>query len=329
MNRPEHSTLPPCPCREIAALSYRIEQLFNQLMISPSQLKVEMVESVVLELMAHTRNDPDAMIGITQLRTDIKYSITRAIQNTVFSLLVSDTIEWFDETRKRSLCCAALTEQISLYPVRDRLNSQKKGLSPWQCQLIERYPQRAVKILIALGVTDQRWLHTVGGHLSEAQEEGESSCEIAILSIVSRYGAMISRRGPRPPRSGKEAAVALLADRLTEREREIAVELTQRIGAYPPGTIVELDSGEVAVVTHHSAKEGVIKVASICDQQGERLNSPTLRELHDSSAQIKQPLHLDWGRHLNVELLWNNRTASPEGALFENLAAPTTGYNHA
>jgi HD-GYP domain-containing protein (c-di-GMP phosphodiesterase class II) len=69
-----------------------------------------------------------------------------------------------------------------------------------------------------------------------------------IAGIADSYDAMISRRPWAAPRSSFAAMRELqkLAD--TRFQREMVEQFMQAIGSFPPGTLVELNTGEVAVV---------------------------------------------------------------------------------
>ena len=69
---------------------------------------------------------------------------------------------------------------------------------------------------------------------------------VRILGTVDRYAALIS---PRKTRSGRSAAESL---QILQQDQQYADEvkqaLTEVVGTYPPGTYVQLDNGEIAVV---------------------------------------------------------------------------------
>ncbi|MBT3309201.1 MAG: hypothetical protein HOL04_10780 [Gammaproteobacteria bacterium] len=308
--------------QEVTTLAYQIERLFNQLMISPNTLTAEKIQSVTQSLIEQTRAHPNAIIGTVHLRTDIKYSVIRAIQNTIFALLVSDQMEWFDEARTLSLCCAALTEHISLYPIRDQLNHQQEGLSPWQCKIIKSYPQKAIRILISIGVNDQRWLHTIGGDSSKE----EASCETSILTVVNRYGAMISERGKRKPMGGQEATQTLLSEPSPPPlEVKIGAMLVNILGIYPPGTAVQLHNGETAIVTCKKTIGEPTAVMSVCDVNGKQLKTPIFRDIRQPDYHIEHSITLDWTRHLNIDLFWNSSMESPSNEALFQLSPRVTG----
>ncbi len=307
------------PEQEIEQLIYRIDHLFGLLILGPNNHTdlVSEIGLLVEALIQQTHTNPDAMLGIVHLRTDFKYSVIRAIQNTLFALLVSERMEWFDPSRTHSLCCAALTEQISLYPIRDTLSEQAGGITPWQMQIIEQYPQKAVRLLLSIGVTDPRWIHAVGAQGEIAPPATEVSTEITILSIVNRYGALISSRGERPPSPREEIEENLLQHYPTELEQKIISILLERVGPYPPGTAVELTNGEIAIVTRHTPKHAHPQVSTICDAEGVQLKRPQPRDSNDPQYGILRAIQPDWMQHLNAALLWGEEESTPDATLFE------------
>jgi hypothetical protein len=76
-----------------------------------------------------------------------------------------------------------------------------------------------------------------------------------IMGIVDSYDAMTSSRPYAPGRSPHEAINELYRQRGTLFQPELVEQFIQNCGIYPTGTLVELSSGQVAVITEvHSLK---------------------------------------------------------------------------
>ena len=187
--------------RKIESLVQRIDDAFTRYMVHGVDISRDLI-ILSSDLEFYTRHHPDALIGIVHLHTDIKYSVIRAIQNTVLSILISIRLKW-EADRITSLARAALSENIGLYPLQDELCKQESELEPWQRKMIQQHPKNAIKILIGMGIRDQVWLRTVGFHHERMDGSGYMNGlvgetipeEARILAITDRYGAMITPRG--------------------------------------------------------------------------------------------------------------------------------------
>lgn len=69
-----------------------------------------------------------------------------------------------------------------------------------------------------------------------------------VVSIVDAYDAITSRRCYSEPRASAEALKILYEHSGTQFDQKLVVKFIECIGIYPPGSLVEMDSGEVGVV---------------------------------------------------------------------------------
>jgi len=297
---------------QIESLVYRVDIAFNNFILNGWNLMQE-TQAIALELIHHLNQDPDAMIGIAHLRSDLKYSVIRPIQNAIFSVLIAQRLQWKEE-RIVSLACAALTENIGLYPLQDDLCKQSAGLLEWQQEMVRLHPKQSAKMLITMGVKDRIWLNTIGFHHEKVDgsgylnglQGGKIPSEARILSIADRYGAMISYRGARKPGTPKKIMRAFITSEHEAYDHELSRHLIAEIGVYPPGATVTLDNGEVAIVIKRQSDRTHPLIYAVADPDGERFDSPQPRDTRIPAYRIKEVVFLEWIRELNVDLLWGS-----------------------
>lgn len=310
---------------QIESLVYRVDIAFNNFILNGWNL-VQETQAIALELIHHLNQSPDAMIGITHLRSDLKYSVIRPIQNTIFSVLMAQRLQW-KEDRILSLACAALTENIGLYPLQDDLCKQSGGLLEWQQEMVRLHPKQSAKMLITMGVKDRIWLNTIGFHHEKMDGSGylnglqgsKIPSEARILSIADRYGAMISYRGTRKPGTPKTIMRAFISSKRGEYDHEFSQHLIAEIGVYPPGATVTLDNGEIAIVIKRQSDRTHPLIYAVADRDGNRFDPPQPRDTRISAYQIKEVVFLEWVRDLNIDLLWGdpNQGGERPSVLFE------------
>ena len=71
---------------------------------------------------------------------------------------------------------------------------------------------------------------------------------------------------------------------------DAAAALTRTLGVFPPGTYVQLVSGEAAVVMRRGVRMNQPWVASVVDRRGSLLPKPRLHETVKGDDQISSPL---------------------------------------
>lgn len=285
----------------------RVDQLFTRL-ITPHQhdpdLLLDEIQQLLDTLMDLGRTHPAPLLGMIRLRTDLKYSVTRSMQNALFALWLADHLEW-EPTRVRILCAAALTEQIGLYPLRPLL---PPATSPTEQQARRaHYAEKSLQALATIGVKEQQWLSIIEQHAT-AKESSTTllSDENALLLLIDRYGAMITAREGRQPLPTEHCFNALHS----EREFSHLSALQRLLGDYPPGTAVKLQDGSQAIITQRDQDSATLEIATIITPEGRQYRSPQHQWLSAEQKTISHSLPFDWSCHLNPQLLWPD-PASP------------------
>lgn len=130
-------------------------------------------------------------------------------------------------------------------------------LSPDQVLTMRRHVEHSMEILEKVPDLDQRVLSMVATHHERYDGSGypnglqgeEIPLFGRIAGIVDTYDAITSVRAYAKPMS-PHGAVALLYDwRGVDFQEELVEQFIQAIGIYPTGTLVELSTGEVGVIT--------------------------------------------------------------------------------
>jgi hypothetical protein len=143
-----------------------------------------------------------------------------------------------------------------------------------QLDVIRAHPLRGVQWLRAAGVADLGWLRAVAEHHERADGSGyprglsdvsEVCDEARLLRMADVYMAKIT------PRASRKPLPPLLATRqLFQQEpgSALAAALIKAIGVHPPGALVQLASGEVAVVKRRAVAGPAPLVLTVSDRKG-------------------------------------------------------------
>ena len=84
-----------------------------------------------------------------------------------------------------------------------------------------------------------------------------------IVSIIDAYDAMTSPRAYAEEKSPLQALQQIYRHRGKQFDEEFALEFIHAIGPYPPGTLVELKNGCIAVVLTSAPKQRQLPVISL------------------------------------------------------------------
>jgi HD-GYP domain-containing protein (c-di-GMP phosphodiesterase class II) len=201
---------------------------------------------------------------------------------------------WPDATQC-SLECAALTMNIAMRRLQDQLAVAEAEPTPEARRQIDAHPHEGARQLAEAGVADALWLDIVRMHhddsrralaLAALDTAGQAA---RLLRRVDIFTAKLSRRATRQPMSPVQAAreACLGAD---GRPDEIGAVLIKAMGMYPPGSFVELASGERGIVFARGSQANRPLVAALVGASGAAFGEPLLRDTAEPRHAVRGAL---------------------------------------
>jgi hypothetical protein len=241
------------------------------------------LERAAQPVMALVARDPDlaifAIVRNERAHTG-GYASRHAVHAAIASTLAARRLAW-DEAARRCIFRAALTMNLSLADLQNRLAMQVTPVTAAQREQIQSHPQRSVELLQAAGVTDREWLDAVLKHHVHAGGTGyprglSDVGEIALLLqradvFTAKFSARHMRLALAPDVAARQTYAAYSGD-------PMVVALVDEFGIYPPGSAVRLKSGEMGVVVQRGEQAHTPRVAVLCNRRGEALATPLRRD---------------------------------------------------
>jgi HD-GYP domain-containing protein (c-di-GMP phosphodiesterase class II) len=209
------------------------------------------------------------------------YGLAHLLHTAAVCALLSRRLAWTPE-RQRSLVGAALTMNLSIIDLQGRLASRGGKLLPPQRAAIDRHPDEAVAWLRNAGLDDADWLNAVAQHHEQPGGGGypqglaEPAETAQLLRIVDIFLAKLASRGG--GRAGMPAPQAAKSLYTGSNGHPFAALLVKELGLYPPGTLVKLASGEVAVAVRRGTSGNTPIVSAVMNRHGDALGSPVRRD---------------------------------------------------
>lgn len=222
------------------------------------------------------------------------YSTSHALVCAVLCQMLADDFA-LPAHERNCLVRAALTMNIAMTGLQDQLSKQHIRPKPEQQTAINTHASEGALLLQRLGVVESLWLEIVQLHHhrpapNDDPQAWTPALHLAhILSVVDRYAALISPRQTREGRSAIESAKHILQEDVA-LTKPVGQSLVRLIGLYPPGTFVQLDSHEIAVVVNRSASPDLPNVAIILNAQGETLKPARLHRTSTGNPVVKTAL---------------------------------------
>lgn len=252
-----------------------LQQQAHRLLRNPNmETFAERLDHVHQALNQASQSNPNgalfALIQLSANETEM-YSATHAMLVSVMCGLAAREVLNWPEPVEVLLRKSALTMNISMTEIQDRLASQKHAPDAFQKAQIDGHAQASVEKLQGLGVTDRTWLDTVAAH--HAPQPGplrSKTPALRLARLIQRADMFAARLSPRLTRPPVTPAVAMQACYFDENKEvdEAGAALIKAVGIYQPGAYVRLASEEVAVVVRRGANTSTPRVAVVLNRSG-------------------------------------------------------------
>ena len=239
--------------------------------------------------------DPDVALFLCVRQEDRRfalYPLTHSLHCAVITLLTGRQLAW-PEAKTTSLTCAALTMNLAVLELQATMAEQDTPPSARQLEQIRAHPQASVKLLRAAGIDDEPWLATIAEHHEQSDGTGYPNAlrEVTDMAQVLRaadvYMAKISARAKRPPMAPQTAMRQLFQQRPSD---PLAMAMIKTVGLHPPGSLLQLGSGEVAVAIRRPAKGTNPLVATLSDRSGRPVGETQRRDTAQAEFAVTGPL---------------------------------------
>jgi HD-GYP domain-containing protein (c-di-GMP phosphodiesterase class II) len=284
--------------------------------------------SKLLEIAAQLQRcctaDADAALACIFVVRHPSYSIRQACNAALLCEVVGRTLG-VDERARLSVVAAALTMNIALMELQDVLYKQREPLTTAQKLAVLKHPEQAEERLRALGVQDAVWLRAVREHHEANDGSGYPArlaapaiaFESALVSIADQFCAMVTERELRPPVAPGIALRKLFTERQVF-DAKLAAALVKEIGIYPPGSLVRLKNGDMALVVRRTRNANHPVVRALVSPTRRTLDGYPKRLTTKAAFEVAESLSLDklgnpldqHGRPVQLESLWDLTVAA-------------------
>jgi HD-GYP domain-containing protein (c-di-GMP phosphodiesterase class II) len=199
--------------------------------------------------------NPDAFFWLETLRQHDSYTYSHAVNCCGFMATFGRHLGFPDEAL-RDLATAGLLLDIGKTAIPEPLLESNTALDEDQLGLVRSHLTHSVRLYDESGAANGQVRDMILTHHEREDGSGYparlTGDEIPlfgrIAGIVDSYDAMTSARPYREPLSRYEALQVLYKQRGTLYQADLVEQFVQCLGAYPVGTLVELSTGEVAIV---------------------------------------------------------------------------------
>lgn len=219
------------------------------------------INSVEVKRAVHTVMDEilqrhDALLGLIHLQHGDANMFAHAVNVSAYALVVGK-MQGFDKPQLERLGVGAMLHDVGELRLPRNLLRKREVYSEQERRLIQQHPRLGVAMLSqADGIHEESRRIVLEHHErpdGSGYPQGVKGLHIApmseIVGIVDMYDAMISDREGRPPLAPAQAIKEIYQSGLHGHiDRGWAERIIRCLGIYPVGSLVELSTGERALV---------------------------------------------------------------------------------
>ncbi len=245
------------------------------------------------------------------------YSATHAMLVSVICGLAAREVLAWSPQMEATCCKAALTMNISITGLQDRLASQHESPTAAQRDQINEHAARSAELLRKFGLHDHDWLEAVRDHhVTGAGALGTRSPAQRIARLMQRADMFTARLAPRASRRAGSAATAMQACYFDENRAidEAGAALIKAVGVYSPGSLVRLVNQEIGVVVRRGANTTTPRVAILVNREGMATAEHVIRDTSQRELRISTSIAAhDCKVQINLDRLLTLTTGPASG----------------
>jgi HD-GYP domain-containing protein (c-di-GMP phosphodiesterase class II) len=231
-----------------------VAQLFERLKRGGG-LDVPHLQEVVDSMVDSIFRNREAMNWLAQMKSTDDYLYSHSLGTSVWALALGRHLG-LERTQLRAVGVGAMLLDIGKTHLPGELLNTRGPLTDQQWQLVRGHVEESQALARSVEGVDRDAMDMIQTHHERfdgtgypRQLEGNAIPMLGrIAGIVDCYDAMISQRPHAAPRSTYDAVRELKRLSGTWFQPELVELFVQAVGVFPPGSIVELNTGEVAIV---------------------------------------------------------------------------------
>lgn len=212
-------------------------------------------KEAVSECVDNILDNPDAMTLLTRIRNKDEYTSQHSLSVSVLSISLGRTLG-LARDQLEALGMAAMLHDVGKIMTPDEVLKKPGRLTDQEMEVMKRHAREGRDILLstdgvtleALDVAHSHHERMDGGGYPRGLKKDQLSLFTRMVSVTDTFDAITSDRVYDNGRTNIEAFKILSRGSASQWDSQMVLQFIRTIGIYPPGTVVELSSGELGIV---------------------------------------------------------------------------------
>ncbi|MEH6582687.1 MAG: HD-GYP domain-containing protein [Halioglobus sp.] len=238
----------------VTGLSESINDIFQNA-AKGGTLEISRIKKAVDPMINSITRNPDACIWLARMKQEDKYTYQHSLGASIWAVALGRQLG-LPKSDLRSLAIGALLFDVGKLQLEKDLLNLERPLTEEEFTEVKKHVELGLEAVRSNGVMNQDVIDMVASHHERHDGSGYpiglSGDAIPVFAriaaIVDCYDAITSHRSYARAIPPSVAIKKIYEWRDIDFQSELVEEFIQAIGIYPAGTLVELSSGEIAVV---------------------------------------------------------------------------------
>lgn len=224
-------------------------------------INTEQAKSTVKDCVHSILRNSDALIWMSKIRTQDEYTAEHCLNVCILAIAFGRQLGMSEADLERLGLCGLLHD-VGKMRVQPEILHKPSALTEKEFNIMKAHTVHGRNLLMSSPGIPNSTIDVAYSHHEKIDGTGyprglKSSgiSELAkIIGIVDAYDAMTADRCYSPSIPSTEALKTIFKDRGTHFDERLALEFIKSVGLYPPGTLVELVNGLIAIVFETNVK---------------------------------------------------------------------------
>ncbi len=229
-----------------------------------SELNVKKInKSVDDNVQSILRNDT-ALAWLTQIRSKDNHLAEHSLRTCIYAIALGKELG-FNELELQNIGTCGLLHDIGLVKVPNEIIEKKEALTSEEILILQQHPTYGKKLLIsksgiypgAVDVANYHHERLDGSGYPKGVTAERIPYYAKIISIIDAYDTMTSDKPYSKGVSSLDACRHLYQNKDTLFDAAIVTKFIHFIGIYAPGSLVEMNTGEVGIIIEVDNVDGI------------------------------------------------------------------------
>lgn len=227
-----------------------------QNIIREEDFELEPVKKAVEECVNSILHNPDALMLLSNIKSADEYTAEHCMRVAIMAIAFSKYLGLGQEELK-AIGIGAMLHDVGKMKVPEEILNKPGKLSPAEYRIMQDHAVEGFKILKEKKLLSPGVIDIAHSHHERIDGNGyprnllahQISKYAKIVSIVDTFDAITSERVYSPALSASYAFKVIIDNSNTQFDATLAKKFVEWMGIYPVGSIVEMHTGELGIVT--------------------------------------------------------------------------------